>query len=121
MDTEFPVDHPITTTGITSLAAACGNPPDKYTEKMLTIIIKAGADVNKEDDFGRTPLHLAANSGNHIAAEMVLKEGADPNATTIGGETALMKAASGGHAEVVEILLAAGADKHMKSNSGKTA
>ena len=61
--------------------------------------------VNKPDDFGRTPLHMACNSGNTCAVILLLQHNAEVNTQTCGGETALMKAAANGHYDIVNALL----------------
>ena len=32
--------------------------------KNISMLLTAGADFMEQDDFGRTPLHLVASSGN---------------------------------------------------------
>lgn len=38
-----------------------------------------GADVNKQNQFGSTALHIACIHGNKRAVEELVKHGADPN------------------------------------------
>ena len=59
------------------------------------MIDDCSANVNSRDKFKRTPLHLAAISGNISAVQKLINnKNILINAQTIGGETALMKAAS---------------------------
>lgn len=53
--------------------------------ELLDYIIKAGGDVNSENDFGKTPLMYAAQNNNLEAVRVLLAAGANPNATTRRG------------------------------------
>jgi ankyrin repeat protein len=73
---------------------------------------RVGLDVDLNivnDEKGRTPLHLAAESGNVHRVERLLAAGADANARMITGNlqgyTPLHIAAYSGHADVVEFLV----------------
>ena len=61
LDSEFPVDTPITDTTMSALGLACSLPDSNPTEnqansQLLDLILKRGPDINKMDKFGRTPL-----------------------------------------------------------------
>jgi len=86
-------------------------------------LIEKGAPIDGRDNFGRTPLMLAAGNGNLKAIEFLLAKGADVNAVSaeksetvkngpiqLGNLTALMLAAPAGGPEVVKALLDAGAN-----------
>ena len=41
----------------------------------MNIILAYGPDINKQDKFNRTPLHLAARAGNETAITILIKLG----------------------------------------------
>ena len=76
-----------------------------------------GVDVDEKDDlWGRTPLHIAAEEGHKEIAELLIAAGADVNAKDSVGFTPLHEAAWKGHKEVVELLIDNGADVNAKSD-----
>ena len=74
--------------------------------------LAAGTDVNAEDEFGFTPLHITTRE----VAELLIAEGADVNAKGLGGSTPLQLADLG----LAELLIAEGADVNMKDDLGFT-
>ena len=116
-------------------AADAGHP------NVVRLLVAKGAEVNTEDKYGWTPLHVAARgraeavrpevrsqqasywsrvrfvpSEQHLRVVMVLLEnGAETQARTKGGRTALDLAAECGHMEVVTLLLDRGAEVNKKS------
>jgi uncharacterized protein len=80
---------------------------------LVNLLIAAGANPNRRDVTGLTPMMLAACRGDLDAVELLLKSGADVNARDFNGTTSLMLAQ--GHDLVVEALLRAGADVNAKS------
>nr|5CBN_A Chain A, mbp3-16,Immunoglobulin G-binding protein A [synthetic construct] len=87
----------------------------------VRILMANGADVNAMDNFGVTPLHLAAYWGHFEIVEVLLKYGADVNASDATGDTPLHLAAKWGYLGIVEVLLKYGADVNAQDKFGKTA
>ena len=56
--------------------------------EMLTL---RGADINKKDQWGNTPLHLAIINRNHEAINSLMKNGSDPQIQNKYGISALEK------------------------------
>jgi ankyrin repeat protein len=78
------------------------------TTEAVKLLLDSGADVNKANAIGATPLILGASSPAKV--RMLLAAGADANATTKAGRTALIIAAGrAGGFESVKALVAAGA------------
>ncbi|OQX28510.1 MAG: hypothetical protein B0D92_08545 [Spirochaeta sp. LUC14_002_19_P3] len=68
-------------------------------------LLKNGANPNKADPLGVTPLITAAWHGHYTLAELLLKQGANAAATDIYGTSAIGYAAAGGHLNITDLLL----------------
>jgi ankyrin repeat protein len=87
----------------------------------VTALLKDNPDlVSSKDDYGSTPLHLAAYEGHKDVAELLLAKGAEVNATDIDGSTPLHLAAYEGHKDMAELLLANKANVNARDNKGQT-
>jgi uncharacterized protein len=98
-----------------------------YVE-MVNLLLANGASPNlgiyyrREEDFGKTPLFFAVESGNAEVVKSLLQKGAKVNAQTKGGTTALMEAVKSKEAvALTKLLLEAGANPKAKSRKGVTA
>ena len=72
--------------------------------------------IEKEDNYGRTPLHHASTNGHKKIVELLIANGADVNAKSKFENTPLNLAAFWGHKEIVELFIAKGADVNAKDN-----
>ena len=82
--------------------------------------LAAGADLNKKDSIGRTPLYYSALEGHTEVAELLIAKGADVNAKTNTGRTPLHYGARAGHKEIIELLISKGALVNAKVVDGET-
>jgi ankyrin repeat protein len=79
-----------------------------YTARVVELIDR-GADVNKKDNFGYTPLIQAAWRGHTDIATLLIEGGADVNTKDNFGYTALIQATVKGHTDIIKLLRAHGA------------
>lgn len=90
-------------------------------EDIVSMLIKAGADVNIKNSDGYTALINAAWTGNPNIAKILIGAGADINHKNKYGTTALVSAIEYGKLDVVKLLIGAGADIDAVDNFGHTA
>jgi hypothetical protein len=83
--------------------------------------IKAGSDLDEKDEYGSTPLIIAATFGKTEIARALIDAGADVNCRNNDGSTPLHIAAFFCRTEIVRVLLDNGADKNLENNFGSTA
>ena len=87
-------------------------------------LIAEGANVNLEDYYGNTPLHIAAFNGQVEISVLLVEASADLEAGARGypdnrylDSTPLMVAAQKGQAKIAKVLIDAGADVNAKNNT----
>ena len=92
----------------------------KY-EAIVEFLLKSGANVNAEDQFGWKPLHrVMVTPGGEGVAQMLLTHGADINARCSYNKTPLHHAIEKGNDSMVSFLLAAGADYEARDIADRT-
>lgn len=77
--------------------------------QQLKNLVRAGADPNKKDYDGRSPLHLAASRGYEDIAQFLIQEGVDINVADNFGNTPLLEAIKNGQEHVASLLVKEGA------------
>ena len=93
----------------TALMAASTFKDEKH-EKVLELLIKYGAEVNKTDIHGFSALEYAAASGTPNALKTLLNAGADLHHKTHDNKTAADLALEYGHTEIAKILISPSAE-----------
>ncbi len=83
-------------------------------------MIDAGADVNRAQPDGTTPLHWAAYRVDEDLVQRLLKKGAKADVLNHYGSSPLAEAARAANATIVAILLEAGADANVANEDGQT-
>ena len=116
-----------------NLSKKCGKTPLIIASKhghceIMSLLLEAGADLDKCDNNGKTPLIKACRHNQHQAVSMLLNAGADRNMADHDGTTPLIAAcayaAKRAHGHVINnlifALLQAGADPNKPDNKGQT-
>ena len=93
---------------------------------IVSLLLRAGADPNYQDEQGETSLHTAARAGYLECAKALLVRSRDKNVDLEIGEssfgwTPLFCASVEGHLNIVECLVVAGANAVALDTSGWTA
>lgn len=88
--------------------------------ELAEYLIDKGADINRQDNIGRTFLHEAAKDGNLAAVKFLVEKGARLDVLDKWNDTPLHVAANvkvnKGHTEVVDYLIKNGADINLTHN-----
>ena len=108
----------------TPLHVACEQSTTENTNFPISIIqrlLKAGANLNCRDVWGRTPVMLAAESGQKGVLEELQTHGADFKCVDEVGWTAMHFAADNGHDHIVPFLLTNSLDPSFQDHNGLNA
>lgn len=99
------------------LAAACR----EGDATKVNLLLKNGADANRKNPEGSTPLIEAVKAGHDGLICMLCKKGADVDGADAQDMTALMHACAAGRTEAVNTLVELGADVSHIDSQGRTA
>lgn len=96
---------------------------------VVQYLISNGANINDQDNDGRTALTCASSEGytdghsedQTAIVQYLIKSGADLNHKTNTGSTALTFASESGHLSIIKDLIRHGANINDKTNYGETA
>jgi ankyrin repeat protein len=102
--------------GLTALIAATRDSYDGRIEAVMTLLAN-GADPNRADEAGNTPLHFAALTRDAGVAQSLIDAGARIDAINREGLTPLAIACEAANWTVVEFLLKRGAAVHLAAAS----
>ena len=81
-------------------------------------MLDEGADINKGQIMGYTPLFIASQNGHVEVVRILLERGADIDQVLNNGTTPLIMASYNGHVEVVGVLVEKGADINKANSEG---
>ena len=87
---------------------------------LIHTLVSLGADLNKQNTAGNTPLHLLSEKGDYQSIDFLLSTGQIKEIPNKFGNTPLHVAARQGHFQVAQLLLASGFDKDQHAIFGRT-
>ena len=87
---------------------------------IIKYLIEHGANINKEDRKGETPLFNVCRNGNEIIVKYLVKHGADVNKENKYGKTPLFDACFSGNEKIVKYIVEHGAEINKEILNGET-
>ncbi|XP_032131149.1 ankyrin repeat domain-containing protein 6 isoform X6 [Sapajus apella] len=87
---------------------------------VVQILLKAGCDLDVQDDGDQTALHRATVVGNTEIISALIHEGCALDRQDKAGNTALHLACQNSHSQSTRVLLLAGSRADLKNNAGDT-
>ncbi|MDD2716362.1 MAG: ankyrin repeat domain-containing protein [Candidatus Wallbacteria bacterium] len=91
--------------------------------QMLNFLLERGADINKINADGLTPLMYASKHSTLEVIEFLIKKGSAVNSTDNEGKTALFYACENyrNYGQIIDLLVANGISKEARDRTGRTA
>ena len=93
----------------------------KDDNEAFNALIDAGADVNMQNKYGETLLHIAIRRDRREMVQKLLDNNADMNRPDAPGWTPLMECVMDDMPELCQLLVSSGADKSIANARGATA
>ena len=87
---------------------------------LVNFLLDRGANPNKANNAGWTPLQFAVNRDHHHVVQLLLERGADPNNPYRGGRSMIFWGAFSSYKSVAEFLINRGANILNDDNDGTT-
>uniref|UniRef100_A0A8I6A8Z9 Ankyrin repeat domain 6 n=1 Tax=Rattus norvegicus TaxID=10116 RepID=A0A8I6A8Z9_RAT len=87
---------------------------------VVQILLKAGCDLDVQDDGDQTALHRATVVGNTEILTALIREGCALDRQDKAGNTALHLACQNSHSQSTRVLLLGGSRADLKNNAGDT-
>ncbi|MFJ8264095.1 ankyrin repeat domain-containing protein [Rummeliibacillus sp. NPDC094406] len=84
-------------------------------------LVRDGADLDQQNDRGRTPLMIATYNHDVEIAKMLIDLGADVNIQDDMQNTPFLYAAAEGYLDILKLMIQAGADPTVTDRYGNTA
>ncbi|RKL33071.1 hypothetical protein BFJ72_g10087 [Fusarium proliferatum] len=91
-----------------------------YYDQIIVLLGRTSENIDDEDDFGRTPLILAAAEGHMDTAWLLFKYGANMEASDYSNHTPLMAASDRGRTPMVAMLIRNDANVLARDIGGNT-
>ena len=93
----------------------------KDDNEAFTALLEAGADVNMQNKYGETLLHISIRRDRREMVTVLLDNSADMNRPDAPGWTPLMECVMDDMPELCQLLVNSGADKSIANARGATA
>jgi ankyrin repeat protein len=87
---------------------------------IVESLIRGGADLDFQDNYGVTPLNYASIYGYTAFADMLIYYGADIDKEAFDGTTPLIAAIWAGYDDIADLLIQNGANLESRDNNGYT-